>query len=151
VAWIGVAAATPCLLLGLAAPMGQIGLCAAWLVPAGLLLYSYYSPVYATIQDIVEPPLRGRAMAIYFCAMYFLGAVLGPVGTGWASDYFARQAAGGGPVTELHRAIGLHDAMYLIPILNVALVGVLIAAAWTVTGDYRRCHEGLAAAGGEGK
>jgi hypothetical protein len=68
------------------------------------------------------------AMAIYFCAMYFLGAVLGPVGTGWLSDTFARRAAGGGPVEEWHKAVGLHDAMYVIPALNVALVVVLIAA-----------------------
>ena len=27
-------------------------------------------------------------MALYFCAMYVLGASLGPVGTGLASDYF---------------------------------------------------------------
>jgi len=74
-------------------------------------------------------------MAIYFCAMYFLGAVLGPVATGWASDHFARQAAaaaGSPTVTELHKAVGLHDAMYLIPILNAALVVVLFAASRTV-------------------
>jgi MFS family permease len=46
-----------------------------------MLLYAYYGTVYATIQDIIPPP-RGTAMAIYFCAMYFLGAVLGPVATG---------------------------------------------------------------------
>jgi len=80
-------------------------------------------------------------MAIYFCAMYLLGAVLGPVATGWVSDHFASRAAaadGSTVVTELHKAIGLHDAMYLIPILNAALVVVLFAAMWTVQGDYLR-------------
>jgi hypothetical protein len=93
------------------------------------------------------------AMAIYFCAMYFLGAVLGPVATGWASDHFARnaaEAAGSLTVTEQHRAVGLHDAMYLIPALNAALVVVLFAASRTVKGDYLRCRERMEAAAGGG-
>jgi MFS family permease len=141
VAWIGLAAAIPCLLLALAVPRGQLGLCAVCLLPGCMLLYAYYGTVYATIQDIIEPSLRGTAMAIYFCAMYFLGAVLGPVATGWVSDHFARRAAaadGSATVTELHKALGLHDAMYLIPVLDAALVVVLFAASRTVTGDYLR-------------
>ena len=141
VAWIGLAAAIPCLLLALAVPAGQIWLCAVWLLPGCMLLYAYYGTVYATIQDIVEPPLRGTAMAIYFCAMYFLGAFLGQVATGWVSDYAARRAAqadGSFSVTELHKAIGLHDAMYLIPLLDAALVVVLLAASRTVKADYVR-------------
>lgn len=147
VTWIGLAAALPCLLLALAAPRGQVWLCALWLLPAYLLLYTYYGTVYASIQDIIEPSLRGTAMAIYFCAMYFLGAVLGPVATGWLSDWCARRAAaadGSLDVTELHRAIGLHDAMYLVPLLNAVLVVVLFAAARTMPADYRRCQERMA-------
>jgi MFS family permease len=149
VAWVGLAAAIPCLLLALAAPPGRVWLCAAWLLAAYILLYAYYGTVYATIQDIIEPPLRGTAMAIYFCAMYFLGALLGPVATGRVSDYFARRAAAADAsavVTELHKAAGLHDAMYLIPVLNAALVVVLFAASRTVAGDYRRCRERMEAA-----
>ena len=119
---------------------GELWLCVAGLLPGCLLLYAYYGTVYATIQDIVEPAMRGMAMAIYFCAMYLLGGVLGPVATGWASDYFARRAAaadGAATVTEWHKAVGLHDAMYLIPILNAALVVVLFAASRTVKRDYR--------------
>src|SRR5213078_2059178 len=114
VAWIGLAAAIPCLLMALAAPAGEVWLCAVWLLPACMLLYAYYGTVYATIQDIIEPSLRGMAMAIYFCAMYFLGGIFGPVATGWVSDAFARRAAaadGSATVTELHKAVGLHDAM----------------------------------------
>jgi MFS family permease len=187
IAWIGLAAAIPCLLLALAAPRGQLWLCAAWLVPAQVLLYAYYGTVYATIQDIVEPSLRGMAMAIYFCAMYCFGAVLGPVAMGWLSDSFAHGAAGADPstlpvldastvgllgspfgqgsflaasalipgrsqiVTEWHKAIGLHDAMYLIPVLNAALVVVLFAASRTVKGDYRRLHKRMDAVVAEGR
>ena len=57
------------------------------------VMFAYYSTVYSTIHDVVEPSLRGTAMALYFCAMYVLGASLGPVGTGLASDYFTFQAA----------------------------------------------------------
>ena len=149
VAWVSLGAAVPCLLLALAAPAGDLWWCAVWLLPGCMLLYTYYGTVYATIQDIIEPSLRGTAMAIYFCAMYFLGALLGPVATGWVSDFFARRAAGPGPVTELHKAVGLHDAMYLIPALNAALVVVLFAASRTVKGDYLRCRERMQAAAGE--
>jgi MFS family permease len=145
VAWVALAGAAPCLLLALAAPPGDLWRCAAWLLPACLLMYAYYGTVYAAIQDIVEPALRGTAMAVYFCAMYFLGAILGPVATGWLSDWCARRAAGGGEVTELHKAAGLHEAMYLIPALNVALVLVLFAASRTVKGDYLRLQKRMGA------
>jgi MFS family permease len=141
VAWLGLAAAVPCLLMALAAPTGSWQVAAAWLLPGCMLLYAYYGTVYATIQDIIEPKLRGTAMAIYFFAMYVLGAAAGPVATGWLSDYCARRAAaaaGSETVTELHKAAGLHDAMYVVPVLNAALVVVLFAASRTVTRDYQR-------------
>lgn len=141
VAWLGMAAAIPCLLLALAVPRGEVALCVLGLLPACLLMYSYYGTVYATIQDLIEPSMRGTAMALYFCAMYCLGAVLGPVATGWTSDFFARRAAeadGSSTVTELHKAVGLHDAMYLIPILGAVLVVVLFAASRTVARDCLR-------------
>jgi MFS family permease len=109
-------------------------------------MYAYYGTVYATIHDIVEPRLRGMAMAIYFCAMYFLGAVFGPLATGWASDHFARQAAEADGITlptDFHKAVGLHDAMYLIPALGTVLVLVLFIASRTVKGDYQRLHGSL--------
>ena len=140
VAWLGMAASVPCLLLALAAPRGDLTLCVLGLLPGCLLMYSYYGTVYATIQDVVEPSMRGTAMAIYFCAMYCLGAVLGPVATGWTSDALARRAAdadGASVVGEAHKAVGLHDAMYLIPALSVVLVAVLFAASRTVTRDCR--------------
>jgi MFS family permease len=147
VAWIALAFAIPCLLFALEAPPGRLWLCVAGLLPGCLLMYAYYGTVYATIQDVVEPASRGTAMAIYFCAMYLLGAVLGPVATGWTSDYFARQAAaadGASAVSEWHRAVGLHHAMYLTPVLNAALVVVLFAASRTVRRDYLRRTEALA-------
>jgi MFS family permease len=156
VAWVGMALAVPCMILALQAPRGELWQCAGWMLPGYGLLYFYYGTVYATIQDIIEPALRGVAMAVYFCGQYLLGAALGPVGTGWISDYFARRTAaanGSATITDLDKAIGLHNAMYVVPVLDVVLVLVLIAASLTVKGDYlRRCirdEEAAAAAAGD--
>jgi MFS family permease len=157
VAWIALAATVPCLFFALAIPRGEAGdtasawHCAAWLVPGYALLYAYYGTVYATIQDIIEPHLRGLAMAIYFFAMYLLGGVLGPLVPGLLSTRIASglaEAEGMSAPSALHRAIGLHDALYLIPILDGVLVVVLIAASLTVKRDYlrRRQREQAAAA-----
>jgi MFS family permease len=101
----------------------------------------YYATVYAAIQDVIEPRLRGTAVAIYFCAMYVLGASLGPLGLGLLSDHFARQAmheAGATAMTEGAKAIGLHSAMYAIPVLAVLASLVLFAASRTVEADIRK-------------
>ena len=109
------------------------------------LMYAYYSTVYSTIQDVIEPSLRGTAMALYFFAMYVLGASLGPYGTGLASDFFTARAAATAGVTGLthqalepFRAAGLHAAMYIIPALGSLLAFVLFAASRTVTKDMER-------------
>jgi MFS family permease len=109
------------------------------------LMYFYYSTVYSTIQDIVEPGLRGTAMSIYFLAMYVLGASMGPYATGILSDFFTRQAAQSAGIIDLSqtalepfRAEGLHTAMYAIPILSLLLTVILFAASRTVTNDIEK-------------
>ncbi|HEX8286210.1 MAG TPA: MFS transporter [Pyrinomonadaceae bacterium] len=109
------------------------------------LMYVYYSTVYSTIQDVTEPGLRGTAMALYFFAMYVLGASLGPYGTGLVSDFFTARAAEAAGVTaathaalEPFRAEGLRTAMYVIPALGALLTLVLFAASRTVTKDAER-------------
>lgn len=108
-------------------------------------MYVYYSTVYSTIQDVIEPSLRGSGMALYFFAMYVLGASLGPVGTGLASDYFTKRAAIGAGVTEFTRQTlepfrgeGLHSAMFLIPVFGGLLMLVLFAASRTVGKDMEK-------------
>ena len=103
-------------------------------------MYVYYSTVYAAIQDVVEPRLRGTAMALYFLAMYVFGASLGPLGTGMASDFFTRRAAAAAGVTALEqfKGAGLHSAMYLIPTLSAILTLVLFAASRTIIRDARQ-------------
>lgn len=109
------------------------------------LMYFYYSTVYSTIHDVIEPSLRGTAMALYFFAMYVLGASLGPYGTGLLSDFFTARAASAAGVTSLthqalepFRAAGLHSAMYITPALSVLLALVLFAASRTVKKDMER-------------
>ena len=140
---IGLALAVPAALAFLGLVPGErtavVGLLAVLVLP----LYLYYAPVYATLQEIVEPALRGTAMAVYFFAMYLLGASLGPVGTGALSDALARRAAGGGLVDEAARAAGLHQALYVVPLLSAALSLVLLAASRSLPRDRRALHDAL--------
>jgi hypothetical protein len=98
--------------------------------------------------------------------MYVLGASLGPIGTGLASDYFTFQAASAAGVAdplpfsslvlgemrsligqpkgfdirslEQFRRDGLHTAMYIVPALATILALVLAAASHTVKKDVAR-------------
>jgi MFS family permease len=102
------------------------------------LLTSYYGLVYSAIQDLVAPNQRGATMAIYFMAMYMCGASFGPLLTGRLSDFLAHRAAaqaGSATVTEALRAVGLQQAMLIIPVLSVALAAVLFAGSRTMATD----------------
>jgi MFS family permease len=137
---VAIALSVPLLLLFVAQPRGAVGPALLYVCPALLLMYLYYAPVYATVQDVVEPARRGTAMAVYFFAQYILGASLGPVGTGMLSDRLAARAAaaaGSPTVTEGFRAQGLHEAMYIVPILSVALTLVLFAGSRASIRDRR--------------
>jgi hypothetical protein len=156
----------PFMFLGLMRPAGDVVGFAVLMGIGSGVMFAYYSTVYSTIHDVVEPALRGTAMALYFFAMYVLGASFGPVGTGLASDYFTFQkASAAGAVEPLpfgalmlaefrslvgeskgfdlralepFRAEGLHTAMYIIPILATILALVLFAASRTVKKDVDR-------------
>ncbi len=128
----------PCTFLALAQPAGEI---VSFMIPmalATMFSFVYYATVYAAIQDVVEPRLRGTAIAIYFFAMYVLGASMGTLVTGALSDKLARgamEAAGAIQMTEAFRATGLHDAMYVIPGLALICAFVLFAGSRTVAAD----------------
>lgn len=138
----------PCLLLALGRPRGDYWGFAICFLPGCMFSYVYYTGVYATLQDIVEPSLRGTAMAVYFFAQYLLGASLGPMMIGRISDFCAQRAAGlegSETITASARAIGLHDAMYIVPLLGALLVVVLFAASRTVTQDYLKLQKWMEA------
>jgi predicted MFS family arabinose efflux permease len=152
------AIAAPCVYFALGQPKGEL---TSFMILMGFgitMIFVYYATVYAAIQDVVAPRLRGTAVALYFFAMYVLGASLGPLATGMLSDHFARRAmtaAGATAMAEAYRATGLHDAMYVIPVLMLLAALVLFAGARTVTADMRKRDAAMtvrppALAGGSG-
>jgi len=149
-----------------AAPLTYAALESPAMSPAGFAvpmslgvaaMYVYYSATYSTIQDLVEPSLRGTAMAAYFCAMYLLGGSLGPIVMGRLSDHFAQAAAGAAGITEItakslepFKGVGLHGAMYVIPALNVVLAACMFVASRTVPRDMARLEAWMRATAGGG-
>ena len=138
----------PTVYLALSTPQGSTTVFLILMGAACALMYFYYSTVYSTIQDITEPASRGTAMAVYFLAMYVLGASVGPYATGLLSDFFTRRAASLAGVMEStqaalepFRAEGLHTAMYVIPILGVVLTVILLAGSRTVTSEIEKMQD----------
>jgi MFS family permease len=132
VAALAALCAAPLVYFGIRSPLGMLPLTIALLTPAYGLLNMYYGLVYASLQDIVAPALRARAMAIYFLFMYLGGASFGPQLTGKLSDHLAHRAAmaaGSPAVNEAAKAIGLQQAMQVIPVLCLALAVVLWAGS----------------------
>jgi predicted MFS family arabinose efflux permease len=142
---IAIILSVPTVYFALSVPPGSTTTFLILMGAACALMYFYYSTVYSTIQDVTEPASRGTAMAVYFLAMYVLGASFGPFGTGLLSDLMTRRAAEMAGVMETtqaalepFRAAGLHSAMYVIPILGVLLAIVLLFGSLTVRKDIDR-------------
>jgi MFS family permease len=136
--------AAPLALIGIWQPAGGAAAAIALIMIAYGFLNMYYGLVYSAIHDIVAPAVRATTMAVYFLAMYLCGASFGPLITGQLSDYLARtaaHAAGAVKVGEAYRAIGLHQAMYVIPVMSVALALVLYAGSRTIAADMARRDE----------
>src|SRR5262249_18791453 len=90
----------PLIYLGLMMPKSSLVLFMSFTIVGIAALYVYYSTVYSAIQDVVEPSLRGTAMALYFFAMYVVGGSFGPIVTGYLSDTFTKNAAAAAGITE---------------------------------------------------
>jgi MFS family permease len=144
---VAIALSAPLMYFALERPAGE------WLIFSLLfglgcmMMYVYYATVYSTIQDVIEPSLRATAMAIYFAAMYVFGGALGPTVIGQTSDYFAQQkvAADAADWSTLdaagklpYRAHGLNSALYMLPLVSLALAGTLFAGARTVSADAEK-------------
>ena len=135
--------AAPFAYLGVVQRPGDVLVTLVFLTLAYGSFNTYYGLVYASIQDIVPANQRGITMAIYFMAMYLCGASFGPLLTGNLSDRMARRAmalAGAHTMTEPFKAIGLQQAMLIIPALSVALAIVLYFGSRTITRDIERRH-----------
>ncbi|WP_346832262.1 MFS transporter [Pseudomonas abietaniphila] len=113
-----------------------------------LFSYNFYTCVYTAIQDVVQPRLRATAMALFFAGLYLLGGGLGPVVVGLLSDHFAHTAMNAAQVeqmTEPFKAVGLHDAMYLIPVALFLALVFLVRASKCFSRDAQRMREGMVA------
>ncbi len=157
-----IALSVPLMYFALARPAGEWLIFSLLFGTGCMMMYVYYATVYSTIQDVIEPSLRATAMAIYFAAMYVFGGALGPTVIGKTSDYFAQQkvtedaadwstldAAGKLPF----RAHGLNSALYLLPLVSLALAGTLFAGARTVSADAEKLQHWMreTAASNQGK
>jgi sugar phosphate permease len=141
IAAIAALLAVPLSYFGIHQGIGSIAVALPLLTIAYGLLNMYYGLVYASIQDIVAPALRGTSMAIYFLVMYLGGASWGTVIIGKLSDRWAHRAAalaGSPTVTEPFKAVGLQQAMLAIPILSLALALVLWLGSRSIGRDIAR-------------
>ena len=119
----------------------EIGVFVAVFSVGWLFAYNFYTCVYTAIQDVVEPRLRATAMALFFAGLYLLGGGAGPVVVGLLSDHFAKAAmavAGADVMNESFKAIGLHDAMYLIPAALLMTLVFLYLASRCFSKDAER-------------
>ncbi|MFJ3482019.1 spinster family MFS transporter [Pseudomonas sp. NPDC090202] len=126
----------------------EIGVFVAVFSVGWLFSYNFYTCVYTAIQDVVQPRLRATAMALFFAGLYLLGGGLGPVVVGLLSDHFAHTAMAAAEVeqmSEAFKAIGLHDAMYLIPVALAFALVFLACASRCFSRDAQRMREGMVA------
>ncbi|MGZ4779874.1 MAG: spinster family MFS transporter, partial [Thermoanaerobaculia bacterium] len=76
VGMVAILISIPMLVLALGRPAHDLIGFAALASVGCMAMYVYYSSVYATIHDVITPSMRGTAMALYFFAMYVMGASL---------------------------------------------------------------------------
>lgn len=141
IAAIAAVLAGPFSYFGISQGYGALSLALPLLTIAYGLLNMYYGLVYASIQDIVAPALRGTSMAIYFLVMYLGGASWGTVIIGKMSDRFALHAAhlaGLDKINEAAKAIGVQQALLVVPVLSLLLALVLWVGSRTIEKDMER-------------
>jgi MFS family permease len=116
-----------------------------------LFAYNFYTCVYTAIQDVIEPRLRATAMALFFAGLYLLGGGLGPLAVGMLSDHYsnaAMLAAGASAMNETFKAVGLHNAMYLIPVALLVTMVALLQASRCFVSDAATMQQGMQARSG---
>ncbi|HAT4517805.1 TPA: MFS transporter [Serratia marcescens] len=125
-------AAAPLLWLGLGRSQGDMVVMTLLVASGWLFCFNYLVSALSSIQDVVEPRLRGMAISIFFFFQYVLGAGLGSLATGTLSDRYAeiaRQAAAAPAITDALRAMGLHSSLLTVVPLSVLLAGMCVFLA----------------------
>jgi MFS family permease len=141
IAAAGALLAVPLSYFGIRQGYGSLALALPLLTISYGLLNMYYGLVYASMQDIIAPALRGTSMAIYFLVMYLGGASWGTLIIGKLSDRFALRAAhlaGVDKITEAFKAVGLQQALLAVPVLSAMLALVLWAGSKSMMKDTRQ-------------
>ena len=111
-----------------------------------LFAYNFYTCVYTAIQDVIEPRLRATAMALFFAGLYLLGGGLGPLAVGMLSDHYSQAAmlaAGASEMNETFKAVGLHNAMLLIPVALLLTMLALLQASRCFVADAVNMQQGM--------
>jgi MFS family permease len=133
--------ATPFLWFGLACGQGELVIMTILTGVGWLLCFNYLVVAMASIQDVVEPLLRGTAISIFFFFQYVLGAGFGSLATGALSDYYAvaaMHAAGVSEMTDALRATGLQSSLLTVVPGAVLLTGMAVfLAARHFVGDAK--------------
>lgn len=129
--------AAPLQFFALQQPRGAAWAFAATMLTGVIAMYAYYPTVYATIADIVEPRVRGTAMSVYFFVFYVFTAVA-LIFFGRLSDARSAAASLAGATPADANAMGLHDALFVLPIVSVLVALVLWVGSRTADRDHAR-------------
>jgi len=104
-----------------------------------VVLYVYYATVVSTMHEIVAPRMRGMAMSVYFFVFYMFTAI-GLLSFGKLSDGLAARAlAAGASVTE-SVSMGLHEALYVVPLISAIMAPILWIGSRTAVADHAKLH-----------
>src|SRR3990167_6842832 len=125
-----------------------------WLVLAGLAFnfatYACNSFMVPMLQRYFLLPLGQAAVAtgviVGVTGLYLLGGGLGPIAVGLLSDHFSQAAmlaAGASEMSETFKAVGLHDAMLLIPLALFVTMLALLQASRCFVADSTRMRAGM--------
>jgi MFS family permease len=131
----------------------EVGLFTAVFSIGWLAQYNYHTCIYPAVSDIVEPRLRATAFAVYLIVLYLLGGAFGPLVVGWLSDFYsvaAMTASGASDMTEQFKAVGLHSAMYAVPVSLLLTAAAMFVAARTFVADANAMKKAMQEAVNDG-
>ncbi|WP_169542540.1 spinster family MFS transporter [Sphingomonas baiyangensis] len=106
------------------------------LLLGGMLLFLFYTPTYATAQNLVGPRMRATAVAIIAMCCGLVGSGLGPTWLGFASDRIA--ASVGGAEAS---ATGIRYALASVTLAFLWSAIHYLIAARTLRGDLYQAPE----------
>lgn len=124
-----------------------------------ILTFPFISFQQTILQAVVEPSVRGTAVAMMSLAQSVLGGALGPLVVGLLSDALARRAA----VASLHsesitpemlepfRGEGLRQALYVVPVTVALLTAIILLGTRRMRRDADALLEWMAEQGPDAK